>query len=599
MLRKARLIAPLLRSLLMGAAIVPGLVLGGSVLAGCEDENAPETWVKKLKEPTEQRTAIKKLLQMYADEESKDKKDPNKPNVKAILDVIMEPLVETCLDEKVKDQDRSKLVKFMADTRDPRALKCLQKTLDDYKPDTNEDDVTNVLIAVSHMKAKELLPQVMKVFTTMEFARPKAKPMGAHVIKAFKTIGDKSLEEDFLKLLEPPIDNESGPTAVNQGFWQQTAVYMLGEIQSEKAVKPLLKVLLTPSKAPLGSYALLSLVKIGKPAIPASEALLKGEDADLLKYSEEEQLKVAQKDTNGKIPEHAAKAAKKAYLPIAAQVLGNFGSEASTAPLLSALEKAGDDSETKTIIALQLPQLPKSQASIDAYKKVYEETKLDTEVPGLGGAKENLVASVSEFYEPSLTPWLVKTAIDLKGDASEIDPVRGYSFVAAVKLMQPDQVAEVETLAATKAVTMVADEKTGQEKKKDTTVGESYKEQFASAKKVLEACKTDVKCFMTAATNEDNHKKENQFTAIKALYMVGMLGTDAERDQLVDQITKIDNNEVRNAALVVIQKLTPKDGGKVADKLEGYFDKAEELKDTEKMQQYNVFLQLAAKLRAR
>ena len=598
MLRKARLIAPLLRSLLLGAAVVSGVVVSGSALVGCEDENAPETYVKQLKDPAKQRQAIKQLLQMYGDAESKDKKSDDKPNVKALLEKIMGPLTESCLDDKVKDQDRSKLVKFMADTRDPRGEACLKKTLEDYKPDSNEDDVTNVLIAVAGAKMTNLQPQVLKVFQTMEFSRPKAKPLGAHIIKALKVVADKSSEDAFLKMIEPEIPQENSPTAVNQGFWQQTACYMLGHIQSDKAVKPLLKVLLTPAKGPLGSYALLSLVKIGKPAIGPSEALLKGEDAELLKHSEDENLRVAEKDQNGKIPEAAQKAAKKAYLPIAAQVLGNFGSEASAGPLLSALEKVGDDASAKTIIALQLTQIPKSQPTIDAYKKIYEETKLDVEVPGVGPAKERLAMTVSEFYEPSLASWLVKNSAELKGESAEIDPVRSVAFVAAVKLMTFEQLAEVETLKNTKAVTEVQDDK-GQTKKKDTTIGESYKEQFELSKGVLEKCKSDVKCFMAQATDEKNHAKDKQFTSIKALYMVGMLGKDAERDQLVDLVKDIKNDDVRNSMLVVINKLTPKGGAAAADKLEGYFEKAEELKDTEKMQQYNVFLQLAAKLRSR
>src|SRR5690606_36991441 len=93
MLRKARPSAPLGRSLHLGAAIVPALVVTGSVLVGCEDENAAETHVKKLKDPTEQRLAIKHLLQMYGDAESKDKKSDDKPNVKALLETIMQPLV--------------------------------------------------------------------------------------------------------------------------------------------------------------------------------------------------------------------------------------------------------------------------------------------------------------------------------------------------------------------------------------------------------------------------------------------------------------------------------------------------------------------------
>lgn len=597
MFRKARLIAPLLRSFVACGVIA---FAAPTFLVGCEDDKDPMTHVKKLKDPVEQRQAIKRLLQMYADEESKDKKDPNKPNVKALLDKIMVPLGEACLDEKVKDQDRSKLVKFMADTRDARAEACLKKTLEEYKPDTNEDDVVNALLSVTAMKMTSLTPSVMKVYKTMEFSRAKAKPLRAHVQKALKTLADKSLEDEFLKMLDVPIELTSSPTPeqVNQGFWQQTAIIMLGELKSEKAAKPLLKLILTPSKGPLAQTAVVSLVKIGKASIPPVEAVLKGEDKEMLTHHETEILKGAEKDTNGKIPEAAQKAAKKAYIPIVAEVLGNLGSEASTPPLLAAIEAAKEDPTTKVIIALTLTLLPKSTEAIESYKKVYEETKLDLEIPA-GPAKELLASRANDFFDTSLVPWLVKTSIDLKGENSEIDPVRQVAFVAAVKLMTPEQIAEVTTLKDTKAVTMVEDEKTKKEVKKDTTVGETYKEQFDQAKKLLETCKEDVKCYLAQATSDENKTKEKEFTAIKAMYMIGIYGKEADRDQLVDALPKVANMAVRATGLKVVEAMTPKNGVAPAEKLEKFYESAEELKDNEKMAEYQIFLQTAARLRAR
>lgn len=610
------LIAPLLRSLRLGACVVPmlapvalatGVLASSVVLTGCEDE---EDWhthatrmkdANKRKDPNLNRAAIKRLIQAYADADTADKSDPNKPKTKELLDQIMEPLAQVCLEESVKEQDRSKLVKFMADTRDPRGEPCLKKTLEEYKPDQNEDDVTNVLLAVAAMKQKSLMPQVMKVFQTMEFSRPKAKPLGQHVIKAMKVLADKSNEDEYLKMIEPPIDSSSPQAAVNQGFWQQTATYMLGEVGTEKSAKPLLKLILTPSKSPLHQYALVSLVKLGKPAIAPVEALLKGEDKDLMKYSEDQVIAGAQKDTNGKIPDAVKKSAGKAYLPIAAEVLGNLGSEGSAKSLLDVVnanvdEKTGDQT-TRVIAALALTMLPKSQATIDAYKKTYEDTKLDLDIPA-GPAKELLGSRVSDFLDPSLATWLAKNSAELKGENSETDPVRQVAFVSAVKLMTAETVSDVEGLGNTKAVTEVQDEK-GQTKKKDTTVGEGYKDQFAQAKAIVSKCGSDVKCYLTAATSEENHKKEKEFTALKAMYMVGMLGKDAERDQLLEALPKINSDTVRAAALKIIESMTPKNGAAVADKLQGYFDKAEDLKDTEKMQQYNIFLQTAARLRAR
>jgi hypothetical protein len=74
-------------------------------------------------------------------------------------------------------------------------------------------------------------------------------------------------------------------------FWQITAAELLGAIKSQAGVKPLIKAILSPMKVELGNTALNALIKIGKPSIAPTLALLKGEDKELLDYSKGETLK--------------------------------------------------------------------------------------------------------------------------------------------------------------------------------------------------------------------------------------------------------------------------------------------------------------------
>ena len=139
----------------------------------------------------------------------------------------------------------------------------------------------------------------------------------------------------------------------------------------------------------------------------------------------------------------------------------------------------------------------------------------------------------------------------------------------------------------------------GKEVKKDSTVGESYKDQFEQAKKVLEKCKQDVKCYLDEASSDENQTKEKAFTAMKAFYMYAIYGKEADRDALIDVLPKLSNPEVRLAGLKALEALTPKNGAAAADKLQGFVDKAEENKETDKVQEFQIFLQTAARLRAR
>jgi hypothetical protein len=595
MRRKDRPLARLARSLTLGLVLATsaGLSVAGT---GCRDEDDPLTHVEDLKDATKQPMAIKRIDQFYQDAMARDKKDRGGPTVKPLLEKVVEPLTKVCLDPAVKDRTRAQLVKMLADMRDARAEPCFKKTLEDYKPDTTEDDVVNVLRAVIAMKSKGLATEVIKVYQTLEFSRPKAKLIGKDVTNAVLAVIDASHEDVFLKALEKPWDPSNQQAMQNEAFWQTVAARALGELKSEKAAKPLLQVILTPSKGPIGSTALVAMVKIGKPSIKAAEGVLNGSDAELVKFSTGEQLKGAQKDTNGKINEKDQKLAEKAHISVAAEVLGALGAEGSIAPLLAAKDKT-EDPATKVIISLVLTQLPRNEGALASFKKVYEDAKLDLDTPA-GPAKEIMVERASDFFDPTVAPWLVKTSLELKGDPAEkgadIDPIRALAFVTATKLMTEEQLAEVQTLADAKTVI----EGEGG-KKVDSQIGKAFEKEFKQAKELVTKCKANIDCYVTELTLDANQGKDKQFTAIKAAYMIGLLGKEGDRAKIVDALPKIENPLVRGTALKALEALSPKGDPAIADKLDAFFDKAEESKDEKAISETRIYVQAAARLRSR
>src|SRR5215213_8749630 len=118
MLRNARTVAPFLRALLVGAVASTCLATASVAMIGCADENAPETWVKKLNDPLTRPPAIKRLIQFHEDAMTRANKDRNDPNVKALLDKIVEPMTKTYTDGQLDDRTRIELIKFLADSRD-------------------------------------------------------------------------------------------------------------------------------------------------------------------------------------------------------------------------------------------------------------------------------------------------------------------------------------------------------------------------------------------------------------------------------------------------------------------------------------------------
>src|SRR4051794_1970922 len=97
MFRTVRRIAPLLSSLLLGAATASAVALGAGAIAGCADENDPATHVKKLDDPATRAQAVSRLIQFYEDKMTQDKGDRAGTQVKPLLELIVQPMTERCV----------------------------------------------------------------------------------------------------------------------------------------------------------------------------------------------------------------------------------------------------------------------------------------------------------------------------------------------------------------------------------------------------------------------------------------------------------------------------------------------------------------------
>ncbi|MBL8741334.1 MAG: hypothetical protein JNK04_09575 [Myxococcales bacterium] len=426
------------------------------------------------------------------------------------------------------------------------------------------------------MKLKSVAPEVMKVFTTAQFKSPKVGAIKTDITSAVLAVVGQAQEDELVKMLGARMSSQDQEGYKNQAFWQTVSARALGELTSEKAVRPLIKVLLTPEKSPIANTALVALVKIGRPSIAAAESLLRSEDADLVAYAKQE----------------APLGKGKGHVGVAAQILGALGNGSSAKPLIAAIEQASDDAQTKAVIALTLTQLPRSATTIAAFKSVFDEMKYDTETPA-GPAKEAMANAAAELFDPTLASHLVKATTDAdskKGPAANVDAARVAALSTAIKLMDIEQVAEVEGLAKTKT----SDSSGGPK-----TVGATLEKELVQAKELAKSCNGEVKCYLAALTNDENQKREKQLIAIKAAYMVGALGRESDRQQLLVALPKISNEAARIAALKALLALAPRGDAAAADELTKLYVEAEQTKNEALMASYRLFLQTAAQLRLR
>jgi HEAT repeat protein len=592
---RTRLIAPLLRSLLLGVAVpfplgMAAVTAASVTMVGCADENAPETHIKRLEDPRLAPAAVKRLIQFFEDAMTRDKQNREGPTVQPLLGQIVEPLAKMCVDGNLNERTKSQLIKFLSDARDPRAEPCFVHVLTDYKPDTTEEDVRWVARAVAAMKMEAASQPLLNVFKTIKVSRPKASVIYRDLNAAVLDLADKTWEDELIKVLERPIaDRKDVATLKNEVFWQVTAAEALGSMKSEKAIKPLIKVILSPVKADIAATAVNALIKIGKPAIAPTVALLNGEDEELVQFAKEENLKVAEKDSSGKIPKQAQEAAEKAHVMTAAIILGSIGHKDAQADMLKTLAETKDDL-TRAVIARELPKLPTNDQAKTAFKEAYEKTPVSLSIPPGMGGREALLEAGGTFYDDELTPWMVQTAMDAKGESADVEPVRAASLETAMKIMTKDQIDLVKGLYAVKI--------TGADGK-PAELGKGYEKEFKMATELLAACEDKVECYLAKLADPASHEKDKQFQGIKSAYMVGALGGPEVREKLIELMPKLENAAIRFVAVSVIDHHSPEGSTEIADKLQKIVDDAEESRDQNRIQSNAPFKTIIYRLRAR
>jgi hypothetical protein len=580
MSRSARRITPLVRSLVLGVATASALTLSAGAIVGCADENDPVTHVKKLDDPATFPAAVNRLVQFFEDAMTRDNKDRNGPTVKPLLDKIIEPMTQKCVAGDIDERTNSKLIKFISDTRDPRGEACLIKALKDYKADSTEEDVRWAVRAVGAMKSKAAAGPLYEVFAKMKPSKPKAGGIYLDVHNALVELNDPSWEPQLITLLGRPInDLNDAATRKDEVFWQSTAAKLLGIQRSEKAVTPLLKVMLSPMKADIAQNAIYALTRIGKPSVAPTISLLQDDNKELVEYSKVENLKGA----GDKPGAEAMKAASTAHISTAALVLATIGRQESVAPLLAALDKADD--VPRAIIARELTKLPKSPQTLSAFQQVFEKAPVTLSIPPGNNARQLLAEQVGYFFDSSLVPWIVSTALSTKGEEDDVAPLRDTSLLTALKLAKSEQFGEVDKLFNART--------------SGGTVGKSFEKEYKMAKEMATTCGDKVDCYIGKLAEPASQAKETQFQGLKAAYMVGVLGTPDARQKLVDLMPKITNAAVRFVSVTVIDALSPKGDADLAGKLQKIVDDAEAAKDQEKMSANAPFKTVIYRLTAR
>lgn len=518
---------------------VSGLVLSlaaavalSSSLVACADENDPKTWVKRLDDPAQRAPAIKRLEQFATDSIRDEAK------TKQLKDDAVEPLTKAYVAGNLDDKTRKDLIKLLGDMGDVRAAPAYAKAFKEHEPGKNDDDVKFSAQGVNRIvQAKQPMDQGLADALWDCFAKfqPSKNTKSINLVKDLQgavmavkspSYGPKAVE----KLAAPVTDPKDPSQGMDQiQFWQSTSARLIGDLKFTPGIKPLVKVLLTPTKADLIFPVRLALSKMPKESEPVLIAALKGTDPDLAAL--------------------AAAYPEKGFLPRIAEPLAYISRPAGKDATIEALNAADNDTN-RTILATMLTHYPSDANLVKAYQAAYAKIDGKVAIPLLGGGNAHAIIAqgAANFFDPSLVDWLVKETAAAKGEAADAMPPAALQ--AAIKLMTP---------ANAKHVSEQVNKIPGKAIEKDM---------FQSANTVLEKCKEDVKCYFGVLdTPVPSNPPAAKMGHVKAAWMIGIYGKDA-KPQLVTYIEKVKDGSVRLALAEALDHLSPQGDAANADKLE-------------------------------
>jgi hypothetical protein len=565
--RSSGRLALVLRLAMSAPLVTLGVTAASTMLVACDDDNEPKTWVKRLDDPAQRAGAIKRLTQFFEDDMTKANKNRDSETVKSLLDEIVDPMAKQYVAGNLDEKTRKELMKFLADTRDPRTGPALAKAFNEYEAGKNEDDVKYAAEAVKGLvDAKRLTDQNVKdalwnCFSKFQVSKTKMFNLVKGLHDAVVAVSDPSYGPKAIDKLTPPVDPKNVDNVRDQlQFWQLTSVQVLGELRFAPAVKPRVVVRLTPTKKDLQATVNSALLRIGKDSDAALIAALSGTDPD---YARQEALWD-----------------QKGYVAVVGDELATISRPEGRDAVLAALAAADNDTN-RTVLAQALVKFPADPRLIPAFLAAYKQLAANTSIDAMGGANAHgiLAQASSMFFDPTLTDWLLKEIASAKGD--EADAMQLLALESAIKLMSPAQKAAV-----------------GASVTKEGTPRE--KDMYARAAGALDKCNVDPDCYLTLLDVPiPSTPATASMSAAKAAWMAAIYAKDSTQAQLASRVDKMRAASTRYDIVTALDRLTPKGDTNIAAQLDKVVETDTASGNKELLMADDVVAKVAMRLRAR
>jgi hypothetical protein len=556
-----------------------GVVVGLSgALVACDDDNDPKTWVKRLDDPAQRANAIKRLTQFYEDGMTRASNKSDAPEIKALLDTIVDPLTKTYTAGGLDEKTRVDLMKSLAEMHDARTQPAIAKALKDFESGKTDDETRVACESINFMSKagvkldQTVIDELWNVFARFQISKTTSERLYHAIQDAVLQVKDPSYVDkaiDKLKGVVPP--NPSVDVQKDQlMWWQLTSVRLLSELQSPKAVKPLIVAMLSNTKtSTLGATIQFALLKMAKTSEPELIKAINAGDPDYV---------AAEKSWGDN---------DKTWVGVIAEVLAVIGRAPGRDAMLTLLPTVTDDT-SRTELAQALPQMPNDPRSEPAFLDAYKKLSWDASDALLGALKPRiaLAQQSAKFYDPKLLDWLLK---ETKGAPDY--SARIIQLEAEAKLMTPDRKADVAAALANL--------------KKETPADGFAKVQqmYDAIASALDKCTTNASCYMTILDEPiPSVPPTAYYKQVKATWMTVIYGganAAGTRGQLLSKVDKVHNAGARIALCEAIDELAPQGDAAAADALDKIVAADVKSGDKELIATDNAVAQVAWRLRVR
>ncbi len=517
-------------------------VLVAALGFGCHAaEDDPEGQANELSDPVRRENAIFNLKGIYTETLAANGGDRSSAEVKAVADVIVDPLTRAYLDYPEDRINGLEMLNLLYEVQDPRSMPALIEALN-WRTEVSEDHAdraaqTIQAMEISAAERPEVIKALARSLERITDARREDNKMRVSMIRALGSLEDKGATEILTSIATKQDENQN--FLINRLAAQQ-----LGELRDPAAVPALIKCLFlfAPNHPELrmNDVAAEALILIGRPSLKPLLGVLAGKDATANAIAKQyiDTIKARRPDLANSMTVRQVTGGEASF------ALGALGFSEALEPLLQ--EAASKDTPRKLNAAIALVRVDVPEGQKDRVRSTLK--KVFGELPkGYQGVRMRgqLLAAIAHMYDAEMMPFIYAQVVDKRANPEvRLIAVQNYALLA--------NKAEAAQLAQA-----IASEKPSE--------AGGYREKFEERRPLLDLakeCDTNVDCWVSKASSADANK------ARKGAYMLGRYarGKSEAIDALVSQLGS-DDLGVRLSALMALDQIAVK--GSTGGRLQG------------------------------